>query len=229
MIWLHNVPFTITNISNKKYIEIEDCDGIKSKHDLLALHKSGHLVLIDPSLARAKSTEEIEATPRELKRMHHIAYDLEKLSTTQWNQIKDEIEKIAGKYGVSTRQIYRWRELYAEFGLVGLKTKINKRGNNGKNILPEETEQVIQDGIKEYLLTRTPVSKDECIRLIRSKCSTLQIHAPSPGAVRSRINQMPEKSILKAQKGTEYANDAMRVSKDIHDVARAIALKLSLT
>jgi len=216
-IWLHNVPFIITNIESTKYIEITDSEGIKSKHDLLALYKSGHLVLTDPALVVLKPEQVIEASPNELQRMHSIAHDLQLLDNTKRGQKLNLISDLAKKYDVSDRQVHRWQKLYQEKGLVGLQSKTYLRGNSGKNMLPEETEQAIQEGIKDYLLTRTPISKDECIRLIRSKCSILQIHVPSPGAIRNRINQIPEKSILKAQKGLEHANDTLRVSRDAHN------------
>lgn len=218
-IWLHKVPFTITDISNLKNIEITDAKGLKSKHDLLALYKSGHLQITDPVFGYVEDLEKIQGTSDDLKLMHQIAHDLQLLNAANRGEKAAIFEHIQEKYCVSKRQVQRWNKNYIKGGLPALKPNTNKRGNRGKSLLPDETEQAIKEGINEFLLTRTPVSKDECIRLIRSKCSTLQIHVPSPGAVRSRINQIPDKALLKAQKGLEHANDTMRVSRDAHNVA----------
>jgi len=104
-VWLHNVPFIITNIDNTKYVEITDSEGIKSKHDLLALHKSGHLVLTDPTLVFSKPEQVIEASPNELQRMHNIAHDLQLLDNAKRGQKLNLIKDIAGKYDVSDRQV----------------------------------------------------------------------------------------------------------------------------
>ena len=218
-IWLHGTPFEITDISNTQSIEIKNMDGQKFKHNLIALFKSGHVKLADPILEPNAISEELLVSPSEHKRMHEIAYDLQKLYDTAWRGKKAAKEAIAQKYSVSTRQVHRWLISYKEKGLAGLKSKTNLRGNRGKKMLPSKTEKVIEEGINEYLLTRTPVSTDECIRLIRSKCTVLNTHVPSPNTVRNRINKLPKKTVLKAQKGNEHANDMMRVSRDTHDVA----------
>jgi|GEM_PF-3967903 len=37
-IWLHGVPFEITDTSNGQSIEIKNSDGQPTKHNLIALH-----------------------------------------------------------------------------------------------------------------------------------------------------------------------------------------------
>ena len=153
-----------------------------------------------------------------MRRAHEIVSDFSSINKKRGKKAQ-ELERLAEKHGVSLRQVQRWQESYKEFGLPGLLSKMKKRGGGGKRRLSEDTEKVITEGIQEHLMCRTPKSVDEAIRLIRSQCAYLKIKVPSPNAIRDRINDTPTKKKLMSQKGQDYANDQMRVSRDKHNVA----------
>lgn len=200
-IWLYGKPFAIHDVSNPKHTLIESEEGQISGHDLIALKMAGCVTLVDPVHSPENTDQFDDASDQQIMRAHEIANDLSKVDAT-WGKKTLALIKMAEKYGVSLRQVQRWLKSLSLNGLSGLLSNIKNRGGPGKRRLKSDTETEISNGIEEHLLCDTPKSIDETIRLIRSKCAYLNIKVPSPNAIRARINEIPKKQIIKAQKGT---------------------------
>jgi len=122
--------------------------------------------------------------------------------------------------GYST--IALWKKKYLEEGVPGLIRRFDKRGGRGKKRLAPDAEKIIEQGIQEHYLTRTPKSMDETIRLIRSLAAAEGIEVPGVNTIWRRVKELSENEVLKSQKGSATARDALFVSQKEHKASRPL-------
>ena len=219
-LWLHDSKFTVIDCSNLSSVTIESESGTRSNHNIPALFRSGHVKLTN-NLDGQNTALLTLVSPKELKRAHQIAKDIEQIKLSN-ERVVDVTAKVARKYNTTPRTIARWKKNYLEHGIDGLIRNFDKRGGKGKKRLSVDDDALIQCGIEEYYLTNTPKSMDETIRLIRSHFAAKGLKVPGVCTIRSRIKSLSENTVLKAQKGGNTASDTLFVSQSEHTASRPL-------
>ncbi len=112
---------------------------------------------------------------------------------------RDEIEEHSKKIGVHFTTLYRWLKKYKSTGtLTGLLPKPSGR-KKGETRLDFMTEDVMQNVINNYYLTRQRPSVQSVIHKINIECKNRGITAPSKNTIRNRIHKLTEYDVLKKQ------------------------------
>ena len=112
---------------------------------------------------------------------------------------REEIEQHAEKIGVHFTTLYRWLKKYKSTGtLTGLLPKPSGR-KKGETRLDFMTEDVMQDVINNYYLTKQRPSVQSVINKINIECKNRGITAPSKNTIRNRIHKLTEYDVLKKQ------------------------------
>lgn len=112
---------------------------------------------------------------------------------------REEIETHAKKIGVHFTTLYRWLRKYKSTGtLTGLLPKPSGR-KKGETRLDFMTEDVMQQVINNYYLTKQRPSVQSVINKINIECKNRGITAPSKNTIRNRIHKLSEYDVLKKQ------------------------------
>lgn len=112
---------------------------------------------------------------------------------------RNEIEQYAEKIGVHFTTLYRWLRNYKSTGtLTGLLPKPSGR-KKGETRLDFMTEDVMQEVINNYYLTKQRPSVQSVITKINIECKNREISAPSKNTIRNRIHKLTEYDVLKKQ------------------------------
>ena len=112
---------------------------------------------------------------------------------------REEIEAHAKKIGVHFTTLYRWLKKYKSTGtLTGLLPKPSGR-KKGETRLDFMVEDVMQQVINDYYLTKQRPSVQSVINKINIECKNKGIKAPSKNTIRNRIHKLSEYDILKKQ------------------------------
>ena len=112
---------------------------------------------------------------------------------------REEIELHAEKISVHFTTLYRWLKKYKSTGtLTGLLPKPSGR-KKGETRLDFMTEDVMQEVINNYYLTRQRPSVQSVINKINIECKNRGITAPSKNTIRNRIHKLTEYDVLKRQ------------------------------
>jgi putative transposase len=112
---------------------------------------------------------------------------------------REEIEVHAQKIGVHFTTLYRWLKKYKSTGtLTGLLPKPSGR-KKGETRLDFMVEDVMQQVINNYYLTKQRPSVQSVITKINIECKNRGITAPSKNTIRNRIHKLSEYDILKKQ------------------------------
>ena len=112
---------------------------------------------------------------------------------------REEIEAHAQKIGVHFTTLYRWLRKYKSTGtLTGLLPKPSGR-KKGETRLDFMTEDVMQEVINNYYLTKQRPSVQSVIIKINIACKNRGISAPSKNTIRNRIHKLTEYDVLKKQ------------------------------
>jgi len=112
---------------------------------------------------------------------------------------REEIEQHAEKIGVHFTTLYRWLKKYKSTGtLTGLLPKPSGR-KKGETRLDFMTEDVMQEVINNYYLTKQRPSVQSVIIKINIVCKNRGISAPSKNTIRNRIHKLTEYDVLKKQ------------------------------
>jgi len=112
---------------------------------------------------------------------------------------REEIEQHAKKIGVHFTTLYRWLKKYKSTGtLTGLLPKPSGR-KKGETRLDFMVEDVMQNVINNYYLTKQRPSVQSVINKINIECKNRGITAPSKNTIRNRIHKLTEYDVLKKQ------------------------------
>ena len=112
---------------------------------------------------------------------------------------RDEIEEHSKKIGVHFTTLYKWLKKYKSTGtLTGLLPKPSGR-KKGETRLDFMVEDVMQQVISNYYLTKQRPSVQSVINKINIECKNRGVTAPSKNTIRNRIYKLSEYDILKKQ------------------------------
>ena len=112
---------------------------------------------------------------------------------------REKIEQHAENIGVHFTTLYRWLRKYKSTGtLTGLLPKPSGR-RKGETRLDFMAEDVMQNVINNYYLTKQRPSVQSVINKINIDCKNRGITAPSKNTIRNRIHKLAEYDVLKKQ------------------------------
>ena len=110
---------------------------------------------------------------------------------------RDAAEERAKQTGVDTATIYRWLKRYKATGSVLASIPQKPGWKKGKSRIPAHAEAVIQEVIKEVYLTLQRPSAQKAVQEVMRRCHERRIDPPSPGTVRARLRDIPERDRLR--------------------------------
>ena len=112
---------------------------------------------------------------------------------------RKEIEEHAEKINIHYTTLYRWLRRYQSTGtLLGLLPKPSGR-KKGETRLDYATEEIIQNVINTYYLSKQKPSIQAVINKIYIECKNREIVAPGKNTIRNRIHKLSEYEVLKKQ------------------------------
>ncbi len=115
------------------------------------------------------------------------------------NISRKEIEEHAKKINIHYTTLYRWLRRYQSTGtLLGLLPKPSGR-KKGETRLDFATEEIMQNIISTYYLSKQKPSIQAVIRKINIECKNREIVAPGKNTIRNRIHKLSEYEVLKKQ------------------------------
>lgn len=123
-----------------------------------------------------------------------------------------DIQAQAEKYKVGRSSIYRWLKEFDCMNRVSVFVP-KTRKDKGCTHLPNQVEQIITDTIKTHYLTKQKKSPAKVIREIQLLCHKLELTAPHPNTIRSRIKKLSTYETLKAREGNKTAQSAQSLIK----------------
>ncbi|MDN3560459.1 Mu transposase C-terminal domain-containing protein [Vreelandella neptunia] len=118
---------------------------------------------------------------------------------------RDAAEERAKQTGVDTATIYRWLKRYKATGSVLALIPQKPGWKKGKSRIPAHAEAVIQEVIKEVYLTLQRPSAQKAVQEVMRRCHERRIDPPSPGTVRARLRDIPERDRLRGHGFREKA------------------------
>ena len=112
---------------------------------------------------------------------------------------RKEIEEHARKIDIHYTTLYRWLRRYQSTGtLLGLLPKPSGR-KKGETRLDFATEEIMQNIISTYYLSKQKPSIQAVIRKINIECKNRKIVTPGKNTIRNRIHKLSEYEVLKKQ------------------------------
>lgn len=115
------------------------------------------------------------------------------------NITRKEIEEHAKKINIHYTTLYRWLRRYQSTGtLLGLLPKPSGR-KKGETRLDFATEEIMQNIINTYYLSKQKPSIQSAINKINIECKNREIVAPGKNTIRNRIHKLSEYEVLKKQ------------------------------
>lgn len=115
------------------------------------------------------------------------------------NITRKEIEEHAEKVNIHYTTLYRWLRRYQSTGtLLGLLPKPSGR-KKGETRLDYATEEIMQNIINTYYLSKQKPSIQAVIQKINIECKNREIVAPGKNTIRNRIHKLSEYEVLKKQ------------------------------
>jgi putative transposase len=112
---------------------------------------------------------------------------------------RKEIEEHAKKIDIHYTTLYRWLRRYQSTGtLLGLLPKPSGR-KKGETRLDYATEEIMQNIIKTYYLSKQKPSIQAVIQKINIECKNREIVAPGKNTIRNRIHKLSEYEVMKKQ------------------------------
>jgi len=127
------------------------------------------------------------------------------------NRIK-AIKQRAAEYNLHPSTIYRWLEAYKNSGnlLASIAPKNQAKGGRGRLRTVEEVELIIKKTIEELYLSKQKYSSKKTYMAIVQRCKNAKIKPPSENTVRSRIQSLSDKEVLKRRESARMADRKYR-------------------
>lgn len=118
-----------------------------------------------------------------------------------------EVERRAKEVEVDTATLYRWLGRYKSYGVVSALIPKKRGWKTGKTRIPAFAEEVIEEVVQDFYLTpQRPTAQKTIVEVLR-RCQLRGIAAPSPSAIRARLNRVSEKERLRGRGYKEKAKN----------------------
>lgn len=127
------------------------------------------------------------------------------------NRIK-AIKQRAAEYNLHPSTIYRWLEAYKNSDnlLASIAPKNQAKGGRGRLRTVEEVELIIKKTIEDLYLSKQKYSSKKTYMAIAQRCKNAKIKPPSENTVRSRIQSLSDKEVLKRRESARMADRKYR-------------------
>lgn len=150
------------------------------------------------------------------------AHDLINLPAKAWEQLTNRerllhrlveqgsslklVKEVAKELNLEWRQVYNLAKKYKQSGgsLFGVTIKNNQGGKNKSRLLPV-VEMLLQDAIDELYCDRQKIKPSIVVEEINRRCRLAGFKAPSQVTVRTRINNLAKREVVKARSGYKEA------------------------
>lgn len=117
------------------------------------------------------------------------------------------VEEQAEETGVDAATLYRWLKLYRSAGTV-LALVPKKRGwKAGRGRLDLFAERIVDEVVRDFYLTPQRPTAQKAVQEVFRRCGERAVEAPSAGAIRLRLNRIPERQRLFARGYKEKAKN----------------------
>ncbi|MES2013989.1 MAG: helix-turn-helix domain-containing protein [Pseudomonadota bacterium] len=103
------------------------------------------------------------------------------------------VDSVSAETGYSPATLYRWRDLYANSGLLTSLLPTKRSGGKGKGRISEEVEAIIKHTLDAFYLTTQKQSIQNTVDKIQRLCKTANLPVPHWNTVKNRIDWMSER------------------------------------
>lgn len=163
----------------------------------LPIHDLKSIPLADVSKDIAIYKDTYDYSNDELKEIEKKLLAIQPILTNSIS--REEIEKHSNEIGVHFTTLYRWVKKYKSTGsYTGLLPRPSGR-KLGETRLDYQTEEIMQNIINHYYLTKQKPSIQSVIDKIQFDCQKQGIPFPSKNTIRNRIHKLYEYDVLKKQ------------------------------
>ena len=119
----------------------------------------------------------------------------------------NDVEERAKAAGVHRATVYRWLNLYEQFGVVSALLPTERSGGRGKSRLSAEVEVVIEATIKDFYLNKQKPSAQKTCEEVLRRCRNAKLPLPHPNTVRRRISILSERVKLERRISAKLARE----------------------
>ena len=120
------------------------------------------------------------------------------------------VEARAEEVKITASTLYRWLNRYKAMDAVSGLLPSKRGWRKGKYRIGEAAETVISDTIRDFYLRPERPSPQKVVREVHRICDARHIERPSPTAIRSRIDRIPEYERLKRRGQAELARSKFK-------------------
>ena len=117
------------------------------------------------------------------------------------------VTEVATRTGLSTQTLYRWVSLFRRAASVTALLPHHPSGGRGKRRIASSTDAVIADVASNFYLTKQRPSVAAVAKEVERRCREAGLPSPHSNTVRNRLNQIPERTAVRARHGKETADD----------------------
>lgn len=188
-------------------------------------------ILAQNIITKEKVILSIEEITKELEISNHKEKSINplELNSKDWNEANIRLEIIkpllgvnidkiraiaqrAAEYNLHPTTIYRWIDAYEKSGnlLASLAPKNPAKGGKGHLRTTEEVELIIKKAIENLYLSKQKYSSKKTYMAIVQRCKNANIKPPSENTVRSRIQSLSDKEVLKRRESARMADRKYR-------------------
>lgn len=123
---------------------------------------------------------------------------------------RSDVERRAKELHINTATLYRWLKRYRATGTLSSLIPLQRGWTLGKSRLSFQAEELIEEVIEEYFLTRERPSFQSTINEVKRRCKERNIEKPSAATIRSRLSAIPEKKALRGRGLRELAEQQFK-------------------
>jgi putative transposase len=120
---------------------------------------------------------------------------------------REAVEIRAKEVNVDPATLYRWLNRYQAYGVLTALIPKKRGWAAGKSRISTDADVVIQEVIKGFYLTPQRPTAQKVVTEVLRRCQLRGIQPPSPGTVRSRVANIPEKEQLRGRGFKEKARN----------------------
>lgn len=134
---------------------------------------------------------------------------------------RSDFHRACHELGVKRSRLYQLIEAYKARPVTSSLVARPRGIKQGSRRLPEETEAVIAEALKQFYKSRQMPNITSLHKEIQRLCRLRNLHAPSWQALRSRIDDMDPAELAKSREGARVARDRYRPVPGQYSAERA--------
>lgn len=192
-------------------------------YEIQSIVDTQYVICVNESSKKAKELLIAELEPYEAPDEKQI--DLSRVNSTDWDTAckrleailplinrsdltRKEVTKRAREFRVDTSTVYRWIDKYESSGYLSSLLPKRIYAHRGRKKLAPNVEEIIQQQIDEFYLTTQKPTIVELVERVHAICLQEGLDKPSPGAIRSRTQEVTQAKRLAKRKSPAAAKQA---------------------